>query len=58
MIKKEILEKEAEAFDKQVDERIKHSFVPDLRRLRKVEWFYNKCLERSRICKSSSNAKN
>lgn len=41
MIKKEILEKEAEAFDRQVDERIKHGFIPDLRRLRKVEWFYN-----------------
>lgn len=38
---KSALEKEAKAFDKQVDERIKHGFVPDLRRLRKVYWFYN-----------------
>lgn len=41
MIKKKILQKEAEAFDKQVDERIKHGFIPDLRRLKKVDWFYN-----------------
>lgn len=32
---------EAEAFDKQAEERIKHGFVPDLRRLKKVGWFYN-----------------
>ncbi len=41
MAKKKILEKEAEAFDKQIEERIKHGFIPDLRRLQKVEWFYN-----------------
>jgi len=41
MIKKNILQKEAEAFDKQSDERIKHGFIPDLRRLKKVDWFYN-----------------
>jgi len=41
MIKKNILQKEAEAFDKQVDERIKHGFIPDLRRLKNVDWFYN-----------------
>jgi 2-polyprenyl-6-hydroxyphenyl methylase/3-demethylubiquinone-9 3-methyltransferase len=36
-----VLKKEADAFDRQVDERIKHGFTPDLRRLQKVEWFYN-----------------
>lgn len=41
MIENDILEQEAEAFDRQVDERIMHGFIPDLRRLRKVEWFYN-----------------
>ncbi len=40
-VDKETLKKEAEAFDKQVDERIKNGFIPDLRRLKKVEWFYN-----------------
>jgi 2-polyprenyl-3-methyl-5-hydroxy-6-metoxy-1,4-benzoquinol methylase len=40
-IDKETLKKEAEAFDKQVDERIKNGFIPDLRRLKRVEWFYN-----------------
>jgi hypothetical protein len=38
---KKVLEKEAETFDKQVQERVEHSFIPDLRRLRKVDWFYN-----------------
>lgn len=38
---KDILAKEAEAFDKQADERLKHGFIPDLRRLQKVDWFYN-----------------
>ena len=32
---------EADAFDKQIEERIKNGFIPDLRRLRKVDWFYN-----------------
>lgn len=40
-VKRVALKKEAEAFDKQVEERIKHGFLPDLRRLRKVDWFYN-----------------
>ena len=40
-VNKEVLEKEAEAFDKQVVERIKHGFVPDLRGLQKNDWFYN-----------------
>lgn len=40
-VNKETLEKEADVFDKQVDERIKHGFVPDLRRLQKVDWFFN-----------------
>lgn len=35
------LKGEAETFDRQVEERIKHGFIPDLRRLRKVYWFYN-----------------
>lgn len=35
------LAQEAQAFDQHVDERIRQGFVPDLRRLRKVEWFYN-----------------
>ena len=35
------LKKEAEDFDKQVSQRIKHGFVPDLRDLRTVDWFYN-----------------
>ena len=37
----EKLKEEAKAFDVQTDERIKHGFIPDLRRLRKVDWFYN-----------------
>ena len=32
---------EASAFDKQALERISNGFVPDLRKLVKVEWFYN-----------------
>ena len=36
-----LLKKEAEAFDQQVEERIKHGFIPDLRRLKKVDWFFN-----------------
>lgn len=35
------LKKEATCFDKQTEERIKQGFVPDLRRLKKVNWFYN-----------------
>ncbi len=33
--------KEAEAFDAQTKERIANGFVPDLRRLEEVDWFYN-----------------
>lgn len=36
-----IIEKEKRSFDAQIEERIKHGFVPDLKRLRKVNWFYN-----------------
>ncbi len=35
------LKKEANAFDIQTDERMKAGFIPDLRRLKKVDWFYN-----------------
>ncbi len=38
---KNSLKKEISVFDKQVEERIKHGFIPDLRRLKKVNWFYN-----------------
>ncbi len=37
----EMLQQEALAFDKQVTERINNGLIPDLRRLRKVDWFYN-----------------
>ena len=36
-----LLEEEKAAFDKQTEDRIKNGFVPDLRRLVKVKWFYN-----------------
>ncbi|MCK5229507.1 MAG: methyltransferase domain-containing protein, partial [Desulfobulbaceae bacterium] len=35
------LKEEAEAFDSQILARIQAGFVPDLRRLKKLEWFYN-----------------
>lgn len=35
------LNEEASAFDKHVNDRIENGFVPDLRNLKKVEWFYN-----------------
>ena len=38
---RDLIAQEREAFDKQVEERIKHGFVPDLRNLQKVDWFYN-----------------
>lgn len=41
MNKEELFKKEATAFDNQSDERIKHGFIPDLRRLHNVKWFYN-----------------
>jgi len=34
-------ESEAKAFDDHITERIKHGFVPDLQKLKPVEWFYN-----------------
>ena len=36
-----LLQEEAASFDRQIEERVSHGFVPDLRRLRQVEWFYN-----------------
>jgi 2-polyprenyl-3-methyl-5-hydroxy-6-metoxy-1,4-benzoquinol methylase len=36
-----LIKREKRAFDKQAEERIEHGFVPDLRRLEKVDWFYN-----------------
>ncbi len=39
--KNDNLQKEAEAFDNQVSTRIAKGFIPDLRNLQKVEWFYN-----------------
>lgn len=41
MVDQEVLRREAEAFDKQIEERVKHGYVPDLRRLQQVDWFYN-----------------
>lgn len=41
MTKIDTLKKEAESFDRQTDERIKQGFIPDLRRLKNVDWFYN-----------------
>lgn len=38
---KNLLEAEKLAFDNQSRERIENGFIPDLRRLRKVDWFYN-----------------
>jgi len=38
---RDLIEQEKEAFDKQIEERIKHGFVPDLGKLQKVDWFYN-----------------
>ncbi len=37
----ELIQMEKQAFDQQAEERIEHGFVPDLRRLKKVNWFYN-----------------
>ena len=36
-----LLKIEQKAFDDQIKKRIKHGFIPDLRRLRKIPWFYN-----------------
>ncbi|MFC1692051.1 class I SAM-dependent methyltransferase [Candidatus Latescibacterota bacterium] len=41
MKKSYTIKKEAGFFDKQAMERMEHGFVPDLRRLTKVDWFYN-----------------
>lgn len=35
------IDQERKAFDKQVEERLQHGFVPDLRRLAQVDWLYN-----------------
>jgi len=35
------LKEEAAAFDTQIMERVQAGFLPDLRRLKKVKWFYN-----------------
>ena len=35
------LRSESQAFDRQINDRIAHGFIPDLRRLRKVPWFCN-----------------
>jgi 2-polyprenyl-3-methyl-5-hydroxy-6-metoxy-1,4-benzoquinol methylase len=37
----ELIQMEKQAFDQQAEERLEHGFVPDLRRLKKVSWFYN-----------------
>jgi len=39
--KRKLLKREQRAFDRQIKDRVQHGFVPDLRRLRKVNWFYN-----------------
>jgi len=36
-----LLKEESKSFNRQVEERIKHGFIPDLRSLRKVSWLYN-----------------
>ncbi|MBF0481730.1 MAG: methyltransferase domain-containing protein, partial [Desulfovibrionaceae bacterium] len=36
-----LIEGEKTAFDKRAKDRLAHGFVPDLRRLRRVPWFYN-----------------
>jgi 2-polyprenyl-3-methyl-5-hydroxy-6-metoxy-1,4-benzoquinol methylase len=36
-----LIQLEKQSFDTQAEERIKHGFVPDLRQLKKVNWFYN-----------------
>lgn len=41
MSKKTIIKHEAEEFDKETIERITHGLIPDLRRLKKVAYFYN-----------------
>ena len=41
LTKENLLAAEQVAFDNQTEERIAHGFVPDYRRLKTVEWFYN-----------------
>ncbi len=36
-----LIQLEKQSFDIQAEERIEHDFVPDLRQLKKVSWFYN-----------------
>jgi 2-polyprenyl-3-methyl-5-hydroxy-6-metoxy-1,4-benzoquinol methylase len=38
---RDLIEQEREAFDKQIEERLEHGFIPDLRNLQQVDWFYN-----------------
>lgn len=38
---RDLIEQEKEAFDKQTEERLEHGFIPDLRNLQNVDWFYN-----------------
>jgi 2-polyprenyl-3-methyl-5-hydroxy-6-metoxy-1,4-benzoquinol methylase len=38
---RDLIAQEREAFDKQIEERLAHGFVPDLRNLQNVDWFYN-----------------
>lgn len=41
MSRARVLQEEAASFDRQIEERLRHGFIPDLRRLRTTEWFYN-----------------
>ena len=41
MTYKDLAKDELLAFDEQAEERMQHGFVPDLRRLKMVDWFYN-----------------
>jgi ubiquinone biosynthesis O-methyltransferase len=38
---KKLVKEELHTFDNQAEQRIKHGFVPDLRGLKRVDWFYN-----------------
>lgn len=38
---RDLIDEEREAFDNQIEERLKHGFIPDLRNLQNVDWFYN-----------------
>lgn len=41
VIPPQLLQEEAAKFDRQIEERVKNGFVPDLRRLQHADWFYN-----------------